>query len=112
MKLCMPLSKEFIIFQAYPGKTEDSLVRRATQSLQTSEELRTKGLGLKTTVAEQVTDLNKQQIALGSVGGTLDIINSRINALHTRMDTYFAASQLIFRLHFLKFTFCILCFIT
>lgn len=77
---------------AYPGKTEDSLVRRATQSLQTSEELHTKGLGLKTTVAEQVTDLNKQQIALGSVGGTLDIINSRINALHTRMDTYFAAN--------------------
>ncbi|KAG0726288.1 Laminin subunit alpha-2 [Chionoecetes opilio] len=77
---------------AYPGQTENSLVRRATQSLRTSEELQSKGRGLKSTVAQQLTDLNKQQLALGSTRGILDSAYSRINALHTLMDTHFTAN--------------------
>lgn len=78
-------------FQAYPGRTEDSLVRRASQSLRTSRELQTKGEGLKTTVTQQLSDLEKQQRALGTAKGILDISESRIDSLNTLMETHFTA---------------------
>ncbi|XP_063877309.1 laminin subunit alpha-1-like isoform X1 [Scylla paramamosain] len=77
---------------AYPEGTEYSLVRQAIQSLQTSEELQSKGRGLKTVVTQQLTTLNKQQQALGSTRGILDITNSRVNALHTLMDIHFSTN--------------------
>ena len=79
-------------FQAYPEGTENSLVRQATQSLQTSEELQSKGGGLKTMITQQLVTLNKQQKDLVTTRGIVDIANSRLDALHTLMDIHFSAS--------------------
>lgn len=81
------------IIQAYPGQTEDSLVRRASQSLRTSQELQSKGNDLKATVRKQLGDLEEQQRALGTTKGILDITDSRINALNTLMDTQFTTGE-------------------
>ncbi|XP_050712288.1 laminin subunit alpha-1-like isoform X2 [Eriocheir sinensis] len=75
---------------AYPGRPEDSLVRQASQSLRTSQELQSKGGNLKATVTRQLGDLGKQQRALGTTKGILDITNSRLNALNTLMDRQFS----------------------
>ncbi|MPC29133.1 Laminin subunit alpha-2 [Portunus trituberculatus] len=86
------LSNMGINYDAYPEGTEDSLVRQAIQSLQTSQELQSKGRDLKTMITQQLTTLNKQQQDLGSTRGIIDIANSRLDALHTLMDIHFSAN--------------------
>ena len=78
-------------------------MRRAILSLRTSKELQSKGDDLKTMVTQQLTNLNKQQQALSSARGILDLTGSRVNGLNTLMDTHFTASQLILRVHCFNF---------